>query len=69
MGKMIVPKESATLGFPNETSFGLTGDHLTITKYNSNSDPNYTIVSGKLKTLVKEMVEKATARRAASDAS
>ena len=49
---MIVPKESAKLGYPGETRVGLNGDHLTIAKYLSNRDPNFVKMASTLQRIV-----------------
>ncbi|KAL8911682.1 MAG: hypothetical protein Q9172_007630 [Xanthocarpia lactea] len=40
----VVEKESATLGYPQETSSGLNADHHTICKFQNREDNNYVIV-------------------------
>jgi hypothetical protein len=52
---MIVPKNSATLGYPKEVIHGLNGNHLTITKFSSKEDPNFLTVSTELRKLVAEI--------------
>jgi len=55
-GTMVVPENSATLQYPGETRVGLNGNHLTIAKYKSRRDPNFTAVSTELHRLVSEIV-------------
>ncbi|KAI4107872.1 MAG: hypothetical protein LQ339_002482 [Xanthoria mediterranea] len=45
----IVEKESATLGYPQETSSGLNADHHTICKFQNREDSNYVIVRNTLR--------------------
>ncbi|KAL8846107.1 MAG: hypothetical protein Q9221_008775 [Calogaya cf. arnoldii] len=45
----IVEKESATLGYPQETSSGLNADHHTICKFQNREDHNYVIVRNTLR--------------------
>ena len=52
MGQMIVPENSTTLGYPDEITHTLNGDHMGIAKYGSNLDPNYCMVSTELHELV-----------------
>lgn len=66
---MIVPKKSATLGYPKEVRHGLNGDHLTIAKYSSKDDPNFQTVTIELQKLVAKIVEEAETLRGASEAS
>jgi len=66
---MIVPKKSATLGYPKEVRHGLNGDHLTIAKYSSKDDPNFQTVTIELQKLVAKIVEEAEMRRGGPEAS
>jgi hypothetical protein len=66
---MIVPKKSATLGYPKEVTHGLNGDHLTIAKYSSKNDPNFLTITTELQKLVAKIVEEAEALRGTSEAS
>jgi hypothetical protein len=66
---MIVPKKSATLGYPKEARHGLNGDHLSIAKYSSKDDPNFQTVTIELQKLVAKIVEEAETLRGASEAS
>ena len=52
MGEMIVPEQSATLGYPKEIRHGLNGDHIGLAKYRSKKDPNYVTVSTELHELI-----------------
>lgn len=52
---MIVPKESATLGFPDEARYPLNGDHLSIVKFDSKTDQNYQKIATELYKLVQDM--------------
>ncbi|KYG47040.1 hypothetical protein M433DRAFT_63914 [Acidomyces richmondensis BFW] len=49
---MIVDKDSAVLGYPNEISASLDADHINICKYNSPDDANYISVRNALRSLV-----------------
>jgi len=50
---MIVPQDSAFLGFHNEIRNSLNGDHLSIVKFESETDSRYTQVIGDLRGLIK----------------
>jgi len=50
---MIVPQDSAFLGFHNEIRDILNGDHLSIVKFESETDSGYIRVRGELKELIK----------------
>ena len=50
---MIVPQNSAFLGFHNEIRDSLNGDHLSIVKFESETDSRYRQVVGDLKGLIK----------------
>ena len=50
---MIVPQDSAFLGFHNEIRNSLNGDHLSIVKFESEIDSRYTQVIGDLRGLIK----------------
>lgn len=54
---MIVPRTSATLGFPKEITHDLNGNHLGIAKYSSKKDPNFVTVSTELQKLVSKIVK------------
>jgi hypothetical protein len=54
---MIVPQDSAFLGFPNEIRDILDGDHLSIVKFKSETDGRYVRVRGELKELIKLVKE------------
>jgi hypothetical protein len=56
---MIVPKASATLGYPKEIRHGLNGDHIGIAKYSSKNDPNFVTVCTELQKLVSKIVKEA----------
>ena len=55
---MIVPQDSAFLWFPNEIRNSLNGDHLSIVKFESETDSRFTQVIGDLKELIKLAKEK-----------
>lgn len=57
---MIVHKDSATLGLPNEKSSGLNGNHMEIAKYPSKNHDNYVRVSGNIGKMVSKIREDAT---------
>ncbi|KAG9231275.1 NACHT and WD domain-containing protein, variant [Amylocarpus encephaloides] len=46
---LIVEKESAVLGYPQETSIPLNADHHNLCKFESRGDPNYTSVKNLIK--------------------
>lgn len=50
--KMIVEKDSAILGYPNEIAIAVTADHHTICKFLSREDLNYISFRNILKSLV-----------------
>ena len=52
MGRMIVPEQSAMLGYPKEMRHGLNGDHIGIAKYSFKNDPNYLCIFTELHELV-----------------
>jgi hypothetical protein len=54
---MVVPEYSATLGFPDEDSVALNGDHLSIAKYSSKKDPNFVKIATRLHRLVAEFAK------------
>ncbi len=52
-GTMVVPKDSALLGYEGEDSRGLDkADHHTVCKFSNDNDPKYLIIRDVLKTLV-----------------
>ena len=56
MSQVIVPKDSATLGFPGERASALNGNHLEIAKYSSKVDDNFVRVSENIARLVQKIV-------------
>jgi hypothetical protein len=61
---MVVPEDSATLGFPDEDRVALNGDHLTIAKYSSKKDPNFVKMATRLHRLVAELARAAKVQTA-----
>ncbi|KAI4257311.1 MAG: hypothetical protein L6R42_005750, partial [Xanthoria sp. 1 TBL-2021] len=59
----IVEKESATLGYPQETSSGLNADHHTICKFQDREDHNYVIVRNTLRLWVARLKARDEAAR------
>ncbi|KAH8881349.1 hypothetical protein GQ53DRAFT_848361 [Thozetella sp. PMI_491] len=55
---MLLGKETSVLGYPDEISRGLDADHHNVCKYNSPKDPNYIIVRGALRILMKNIVKR-----------
>ena len=55
MAQVIVPKYSATLGFPDEKISPLNGNHLEIAKYSSKQDNNFIRVSKHIARLVQKL--------------
>jgi len=49
---MVVDKESAILGYPNEISASLDADHINVCKYSSPYDANYISVRNALRSLI-----------------
>ena len=49
---MVVEKESALLGYPDEIEIPLNADHHTVCKFDNLQDPNYISIRNGLKTLV-----------------
>ena len=47
-GQLIVPKDSAVIGFPGEKASALNGNHLEIVKYSSKEDDNYIRLRGNI---------------------
>ena len=54
---MIVSKDSALLGYPEEKSIPLDADHHEVCKYSSKDDPNYRSVVSVLKTVISPFVD------------
>ncbi|KAI0191109.1 WD40 repeat-like protein [Astrocystis sublimbata] len=54
-GIMIVEKQSAIMGLPNEEEQYLAADHRHVCKFDSAQDPNYLIVMRKLKATIEEI--------------
>jgi hypothetical protein len=65
---MIVPKPSATLGYPKEVIHGLNGNHLTITKFGSKEDPNFITVTTELRKVIAEIDKEAEAMKRETNA-
>lgn len=55
--KAIVNPDSAVMGLPNERSVYLNGDHLSICKFLSRSDPNYHDVAGAIFRIAAKIVD------------
>ena len=53
---MVVPQESATLGFPAETRVALNGNHLTIAKFSSRIAFNFRTITTELHQLVTAII-------------
>ncbi|KAK2761351.1 hypothetical protein FQN54_001873 [Arachnomyces sp. PD_36] len=51
--RLIVPKDSAVLGYPNERELSLKATHRTICKFDSPLDPNFVIFKSELATLTR----------------
>jgi hypothetical protein len=49
---LVVPEESATLGWEREKRVAMDADHITIAKFRSKEDTNYEIVLTELHRLV-----------------
>ncbi len=64
--RLIVSKDSAILGYPNEQSSLLNSDHPGLCKFNESSDPNFGLVRNALVSLLHE-VTTAQASRTSSD--
>jgi len=54
----VVRESSATLGYPDEESLALDGNHSMIVKYHSETDNNYQVVSENLSLLLQEATRK-----------
>ena len=54
---LIVDKESATLGYPNEKSALINASHRSICKFETPSDPNYIIVRNALLSCIRDITE------------
>ncbi|RYC65187.1 hypothetical protein CHU98_g1064 [Xylaria longipes] len=61
-GMMIVEKQSAVIGLPNEEEQYLPADHRRLCKFESRQDPNYLIVMRKLKTTIEDILEDCKSR-------
>jgi hypothetical protein len=57
---MVVPQDSATLGYPSEGRYPLNGDHLTIVKFGSKEDGNYRTILSELQELVRELASRSS---------
>lgn len=55
---LIVSKDSATLGYPNEQSALLNATHRSICKFDSPSDPNFVTLRNALVTTTRNITEK-----------
>jgi hypothetical protein len=51
----VVDKESAVLGYPNETSSALNADHHGMSKFRNTGDANYIHVRNVLRMFLKEI--------------
>lgn len=58
--QMIVEKDSAVLGYPDEVPMAMKADHHTICKYPSREDVNYINLRNLLKTMVDKFRRKGT---------
>jgi hypothetical protein len=54
----VVRESSATLGYPDEETVPLNGNHSTIVKYRTDTDDNYKVVSETLSLLLQEAISK-----------
>ena len=54
---LIVDKESATLGYPNEKSALLNASHRGICKFDTPSDPNYVTLRNSIVSCVEEIIK------------
>ncbi|KAI9150831.1 NACHT and WD domain-containing protein [Paramyrothecium foliicola] len=64
---LIVEKDSAILGYPNEISAAMHADHQTICKYRDRIDPNFMKLKGVLKTWALQLVPESTEPKTISD--
>ncbi|KAL8819163.1 MAG: hypothetical protein Q9223_002339 [Gallowayella weberi] len=55
LGRIVVEKGSATMGYPNEISKSLNADHHTVCKFDDSESSDYISVRNALKTLVTEI--------------
>ncbi len=55
---LVVSKDSATLGYPNEQSALLNATHRSICKFDSPSDPNFVTLRNALVTTTRNITEK-----------
>ena len=60
---LIVDRESATLGYPNEKSALLNASHRTICKFEAPSDPNYITLRNSIVSCVEETVKSSKSRQ------
>jgi hypothetical protein len=60
--EVIVPRESAILGYPNEHSAMLNADHRHVCKFTSTSDPNYVAVRDALSIIVGNIAKRRKCR-------
>lgn len=55
---LIVSKDSATLGYPNEQSALLNATHRSICKFDSPSDPNFISIKNVLVTMTRDITQR-----------
>ncbi|RKK89759.1 hypothetical protein BFJ68_g16634 [Fusarium oxysporum] len=60
--EVIVPKDSAVMGFPHERHAMLDADHKSICKFHSPSDPNYTTILDALRSMTETILERFSSR-------
>ncbi|KAL8808980.1 MAG: hypothetical protein Q9200_003840 [Gallowayella weberi] len=60
---MILEKESSVLGYPGETSKGLSADHHNVCKFDSPVDPNYITVKNALESIVGKIISTSSSNK------
>lgn len=53
---MILKKDTSTLGYPGETSKGMSADHHNVCKYDSPTDPNYISIRDVLSSIINKIL-------------
>lgn len=64
---IVVPKDSATLGYANERTMYLSGNHREICKFSSQEDPNYLAVRNSLASTLEDLRLGTSLRRRETD--
>ena len=63
---MIVEKDSAILGYPNEQSQSVDANHRDICKYEKQTDPSYILIRNVLASITADLIKEGTSLRVSS---